>query len=276
MKTNQLKNHIRKIRINWFFASFFAVIALICIISSVYLTEHLYDKWLMPNGTIQMQEKNIQRAIDLHPTRIRGYTQLLNLYASDDLLTEKESEQLQLVFKDHQSRLNKSHEDVEQLYRDMAFLYLTQYDGNAESRFKPAYGYFQLASSYSGQDPLEDTATDTYLTIGYYYSEYLWLLGTTKEPSAAEISDVLRQFSTMADSYQKGSLLHRLAYSCTLADILTQHGALWMDKIGAEPIDELISKITMPLNLTATSESEKRLQAELLAWYRNWEGYSSH
>lgn len=270
MKTKQLKRHIRKIRFNWFFVIFFAVIAVFCILSSAYLTEYLYDRWLAPEGTELTQEINIQRAIRLHPTRMEGYARLLDLYTADDALSENESAQLQQVLKDHQARLNKSPENVEQLYRDIAFAYLTQYEGDAEARFKMAYGYFQRSGSYSGENPLEDTATDTYLTIGRYYSEYLWLSGTTKEPSALEISDIVRQLSTMTDSYLKGSLDQQLAYSCTVADLLTQHGSLWQEKIDSTPISTLVEKICAPLELSVTSECEKRLHDELSAWHSRW------
>lgn len=271
MKTKQLKRHIRKIRFNWFFVTVFAVIAVFCILSSAYLTEYLYDRWLAPEGTELTQEINIQRAIRLHPTRTEGYARLLDLYTADDTLSENESAQLQQVLKDHQARLNKSPENVEQLYRDIAFVYLTRYEGDAEARFKMAYGYFQRSGSYSGENPLEDTATDTYLTIGRYYSEYLWLSGTTKEPSALESSDIVRQLSTMTDSFLKGSLDQRLAYSCTVADLLTQHSSLWQKKIDSTPIYTLVEKICAPLELSATSKCEKRLYDELSAWRSRWE-----
>lgn len=269
-QTKQLKRHIRKIRFNWFLVSIFSLIAAGCIASSIYLTEYLYDKWQLPDGTYQQQEANIQRAIDLHPTRIDGYFRLLQLYTEDEVLTEAESEQFQLVLKGHQARLNKNPDDVNQLYKSMAFSYLTQYDADVQTRFRQAYIYFQRSTTYSGQELLEDAAADTYLTIGRYYSEYIWPVGTAKEPSTLEISDTIRQLSTMADTYIRGSLAQRLAYSCTVADILENHGQLWLKKINATSVDALIDKIIAPLDMVATSETEKRLQTELSAWYGRW------
>lgn len=266
MKTKQLRRHIRKIRFNWFLICFFSLIAAICIIGSVYLTNYCYNKWLSPSGTAQERSEQIQRSIGLHPSRSEGYHTLLNAYLEDGLLTEEESHQLTEVLQQYQARLNKMPEEANVLYRRIAFAYLSSFDGDTTARFKMGYRYFERSRDYAGSDPLDQTAADTYLTIGSYCSEYLWLTGSLKEPNATEISGLIRRLSALLDSYAQGDDDKRLAFACTVADLMTDHGQLWVRKLGTDTVAALADKVAQQVQKPTSGNAAQRLKDELTAW----------
>lgn len=267
MKTKHLRRHIRKIRFYKLLAIFLALIAVGSFASSVYLTEYYYQQWLNPTGENSLvQAESIVRAIDLRPTRAEGYHKLLDVFLEDSLLSKKENGMLQELFNEQQERLNKVPSDAADLYSRTAFSYICCYDADAMGRLKAACRYFQLTQPYQDEDGIKETARASYVEIATYCTQYVWRTGSLQEPEEKEISEMIRRFSAMLDIYQDGADRDRLAYACSLAMLLTEHGTMWAEKVGVDTISRLTEKIEMQTLADTKDPAAVRLLEELTTW----------
>lgn len=261
MQTKQIRNHIRRIHINWFIVIFCFLIAVASLLGAEFLTRHYYDCWLHPTGTQQEQAQSLIRAIDLYPNQLEGYNSLIDLYLEDDLLTEEEHKSLRETVNEHLARLNKKPEQAAQLYRRLAFIYLVNYDADVTTRLKTACTYMELAQEYPGEDQLQETAIDAYMEINSYCAEYVWLTGSLRQPAIAEVDRLIRHITAMMDAYANGNDADRLAYACTVAMLLHSQKDLWTEKTNTATVAALYEKLTEQAH--ASEPVSERLLAEL-------------
>lgn len=267
MTNKQLCRHIRRIRFNSALAAILLVVAAALLTGSFLVTDHCYNTWIEPTGeSAAGQVNSILRAIRLRPTQPEGYHNILDIYLQDGLLTEAEDAAFRELLNEQQGRINKRPDEAAALYRRLAFSYITCYDANAEGRLKKAYSYFELTQPYSDATELEVTAIDTYLAVGNYFSEYIWLTGSLRQPTTSEIETLVKQLSGTLDGYQQnGADEERLGFVCCLMPLLDVHGGLWAERLQAETVAELTMKLSQQTT-NGTTPVTARLQAELALW----------
>lgn len=267
MTNKQLKRHIARIRFNWVMVCIFALIAAIAISGSVLLSDYYYERWLNPKeGSPQEQVQSLQRAIDFRPREGEGYHYLLDVYLNDGVLTEAENTAFRAFLTKHQESLNKVPEKAVTLYRRLAFAYISSYDGPAEERMDMAYRYFELTKPYADATSLEVTAIDTYLALGQYYAEYVYLAGSLRQPSRAEVENLIRRISGLMDAFQQSPSEDALAFTCCVAAILDTNGEEWSNLADADLVAALIEKVQKAQFDALQTPVALRLQKELAAW----------
>lgn len=263
MTNKQLRQHIRKIRFNRVMALLLAMIAIVCFVAGHWLTERYYDTWLHAEGDLQTQVSSIIRAVALHPTRIEGYNMVLDIHLQDGVLTEDENDQLQNLISSYQSRL-KTVPEATALYRRIAFSYAGCYDADAEERLKKTYSYLRM-QSYDDASALEATVIGSYIALGDYFSEYVWITGSLKKPTAVEIANLEHQLSATLNALQYGSDRDRLAFACSVRLLLSTHRQIWEETLGNDTVEKLEQKIQQQLLADVEDPAAIRLKAELAA-----------
>lgn len=261
MQTKQIEKHIRKIRLNWFIVISCFLIAVASLFCAEHLIQHYYVRWLHPSGTQQEQEQCLVRAIALHPDQLQGYDSLLDLYLDDNILTEDEHKTIRETVNHHIARLNKHPKRAAQLYRRLAFTYLVHYDADITTRLQTACAYMKIAQEYLGEDQLKETAIDAYLEINSYCTEYVWLTGSVRQPSSAEVDRLIRHVSSMLNAYANGDDAERLAYACTVAMLLSSQKDVWIEKSDIATVAALYTKLTEQNH--ASDPAAERLLTEL-------------
>lgn len=265
MTTTELKWHIWKIRFNWCIVILSAIIAIVSMATSIFLTELCYSRWIKPVGTVQERVTLLERAIRLHPSKLDGYTIVLHALCEDGRLTHGESTHYKELINNNQSRISKTN-GASDLYREIGFAYISCYDISPTERFRAAIPYFEIGQAKLASDPLVSDATETYLMLYWFCSTFRWQEGSIRQPSFSELESLLRQLSSTADSIGGISERERLAYACIVADFLFQNDLFLREKVGDETIDALAEKICQQTARPVSDPASIRLKEELLRY----------
>ena len=268
MTNKILKRHIRAIKFNRFLLWLSIILAITCLCFAQWLQNACYSAWVNPEktGTQEARINSIMRAIALQPSELTGYNNLLDIYMEDGMLTKAEYTQLRELLLERQGKMNNSKDDLTGLYRRIAFTYIGSYDNTVQQRLRAAYPYFEAATLHQHPNDLEQMIIDCYMDIAEYYSEYIWLTGAVRKPTAAQITNLIRQSKSILDSFPAEAAGDKLAFACVLADLVTQHGQEWAIAVGHDVIAEFTAKIEEPLQVAAQSPAARNLWAELEAW----------
>lgn len=267
MMKKQLHRHIRKVHFWGFLAALFAIAAVICTIGSMCYMDQCYEKWLNFEGESSKEKiQSIERAIALRPQKVEAYNKVLDVYLEDELLTASEEEAFHTLLTKHQKDLHKVPGETAALYRRLAFACISRYDASAEDRLKKAHSYFTLAQPYGDTPAQEVNAIETYLQLATYYSEYVWIPGSLRQPSASEVITLINRLSATLNDFQKADPEDALAYACCLASLLDTHGKLWTEKTEGYLVPQLAEKIKMQEAISALTPAAQRLQKELSYW----------
>ena len=268
MTNKQLRVHIGRIKWNKALAIVLGILSALLITVAVLLSDYCYEKWLHnKHEDPAKQIASIQRAIRWRPTDMTGYKKLLKIYLSDGVFTEEEDKTFRNILQEQQGRLNRISEEAADLYRELAFGYAQSYDAPPEERFKKAYRYFELTQPYANATDLEITAINTYLALGNYFAEYIWISDNTRQPSTMEIETLMKQLVGMMNTYQEvGSNEEKLTFACSLTPLLDAHGDLWTERLGADRVAGFVEKIRSQQLSAVSFPVTIRLQTELMLW----------
>lgn len=278
MTARQLKRHIRKIRTGRFWAIFLVILAAVMFGFSFWMTETYYDIWLAPDKTRPAAEQieSIERAIRLHPLEQEGYNKILDIHLIDGVLDEDEHAHFQELLDEQQERINRKCDVFTPLYRRLAFVYLANYHEDAQTRLKMAQNYLEVVQPFAGATQLEATAINAYLEISNYYTEYVWLEGSLRKPAGGEVNDILRRMVAMMDTMQHASDADRLAYACLVADLVSEHGDMWLNLVEYSKIAEVAATLEAQLSRKVTDPAAFRLKKELQAWCQQEQPWEVH
>ena len=242
--------------------------ALVVFAFGTWLTETYYNLWITPDPQMKPRDQveSIEHAIGLRPLEQEGYNKILDIYLVDGILDEDEHAQFQDLLNRHQERINRKRDLFAPLYRRLAFTYLSSYDVDAEARLQKAYNYLEVVQPFPGATEVEATAINSYLEIEEYYREYIWLEGFLREPTGGEVNDLIRRTTAMLDTMQRASDADRLAYACTLAALMEEHGVKWLDLVEYSKVAGLAAKVEQQLQKEVTDPAAARLKQELTRW----------
>ncbi len=271
MTEKQLRLHIAKIYFCRFMLFIFCVVAVLGFASASILTDRCYTKWIsVSEGTTAQRLSSIERGIDLKPGEAEGYRKLLDLLMEDGTLTVMEHTRFRALLNANQGDLHKNVQEAAALYQHIAFTYLASYDADPQERMKTAYPYLELAQEVDVSDPLIKTVLSVYIELCSYSTEYIWASGINREPTAAQVNDLLWRVSSTVDSFNKETEEDRLAFSCCVASLLNEHRAMWVEMVGFDDVDALANKLILQTSEKATTATAVRLQAELKAYMRTY------
>lgn len=263
MTQKQMRRHIRKVKGSAIMAGVLAFIAVVAIACAVILANTSYKRWLHPSGDAASQAKTVMRAISLYPDKAEGYQLLMDIYLEDSVLGQTESESLRSLLNQHQERLNQKFDQSVPLYNRIGFAYIACYDADAEARLRASLPYFGIIRDSLTEGSPERIAVSTYLDIGSYCSEYLWLTGSLRVPDKETVESLIADMVTTLEALQGKNDRDRLAAACCFDYLLARHGSLWEDTVEPQLVQGLSDAIREQCQKTVSDPAALRLLAEL-------------
>ncbi len=156
-----------------------------------------------------------KKAIALYPKDLRGYSKLLDAYASDNSFTATENGEFSTIYNRYRSQLDTNDPDVCELRYKIGALYLTSYTENGGNdtlaRAKLAYQYFE-ENYYSNAGYEHKTISDCYYWVCYLYKVYLAGSGSSMddEPEKQDYEALFEEINNRIEKTQDTNANNKL------------------------------------------------------------------
>lgn len=264
MPSKLLKKHKRKIIVCYIMLLVWAVIALCGLYGAGWYEDTCYRAWLKKDGTPAQVIDAAKKAIELKPEEPEAYHRVLDMMLQDNVLSKAEHAQLTKIIKPHQDKLYSNIDASAGLYRRLAFTILSSYDDNAQERMRAAYSYLEFSQqAEQNTTAVERSYVAAVLSLEAYYDEYIWLTGTNRAPTAVQLKEMILQAQMLLESMTSDTM--RLSYACCLADLLQEHGQVWVDTLGAEAVSAFADTLAMQAEYAVDKQATGLLE-ELTEW----------
>lgn len=256
----------------------FLVIAIGCLISSVLLTDTLYQRYISISAATEQDQRLVsyQNAIRLAPERPEGYLLLLGIYAEDGVFEKTESQQFLAIYNACQQELMGAPQAYSQVAARAGYLYVNGYDDSATVKLRMAYPFFQAALEHMDPGDSGYTALRCYCSIGSYYADYIWDASAVREVSAQQMQELLRQIQGTLNTFDQengtDSVYNRLGFSLAVCNLLYDQRSICAVTVEAETVMAVYDQIyaALPDSGTLQKDQSKALLELLLANRENY------